>query len=609
MNSDDLVKLVQTQTGIPFDKVRQTLNSFQRIISAALTQGQDMEIPGFDEFTIVSHPHKNINLKPINQPLVSPKPVNQPPVNQKPINQPKPNLETSANSYIPYIDLSKTTITKKVLGFLPEHVARHYQVVPIEEKDNKLVVAMIDPEDREAIEFIRKKTGKELDLRICTQADLNHVFDQYSGISGELKQIVDSVEDEDIKDPKTKQTNKVAEDEILENAPAAKVVQSLVQRAVREGASDIHIEPTETEIIVRFRVDGVLKKVISLPIEILPAIVSRVKILSNMKIDETRLPQDGRFQIMLDQAAVDFRISTFPTVNGEKIVARILDKSGGILTLDQLGLKGSALTKVENGIHKAHGMILVTGPTGSGKTTTLYAVIQKLMSVTTNIVTLEDPVEYRIATINQGQVKADIGFSFASGLRSILRQDPDIIMIGEIRDYETADMAVHSALTGHIVLSTLHTNDAAGAVPRLIDMKVEPFLINSSLNAIIAQRLCRKICEDCKEPIQLDAGTMSEIQHEIDILPTQETKPTKIEFFHGKGCDNCDQTGYKGRVGIYEVFELTNDIKALVAKKVSGSELAELAIKNGMVTMRQDGIIKAIEGITTIEEIWRVTKE
>lgn len=598
MNSIDLISAIMNKSGMSEEKIQSFLDAFKQIITEELQAGHEVDVPGFGELTITSHRIDSAQSGPISN-------------NTAEDEANKLHIEIGASAYIPYIDLSKTMVPKKILANIPEHVARHYQTVPVAEENGKLTVAMIDPEDQEALEFIKKRTGKILDLKICTQADLNHVLDQYSGISTELKKIVDSVEEDEQSDtkPQGEIEAKAKEKEVLETAPAAKVVQSLVERAVREGASDIHIEPTEEEVIVRFRVDGILRKVISLPIEILPAVVSRVKILSGMKIDETRLPQDGRFQINFNQSSVDFRVSTFPTVNGEKIVARILDKSAGILTLEQLGIRGSAFAKINDNIHKAHGMILVTGPTGSGKTTTLYAMIQKMMSVTNNIVTLEDPVEYRIPTINQAQVRSDIGFDFASGLRSILRQDPDIIMIGEIRDYETADMAVHSALTGHIVLSTLHTNDAAGAVPRLIDMKIEPFLINSSLNVVVAQRLCRKICETCREPLELDAVIMAEVAKEIQDLPAGEAKPVKIEFFHGKGCGNCGNSGYRGRVGIYEVFEMVPDIRSMVAKEASSGDLATAAHKNGMVTLKQDGILKAISGITTLEEIWRVTKE
>jgi len=622
MTTNELIDSIEKKTHLGTKKIKETLSYFQNIIAEELNAGREVQIPGFGNFVIVSYPSRTIldprdrSKKmitfPQNVAKFRPHPEFTTAIKNGRAPTPESeieNVDLSTAVFIPYEELAKKTIPKKTLALVPEHIARHYQIVPIEEKEDKLVVAMIDPEDREAIEFVKKKTGKELELRICTQADLNHVLDQYSGVSGELKKIVESVEEEEILKPKEEKKPELKKEEIIETAPAAKIIQSLIKRAVREKASDIHIEPTEELVIVRFRIDGVLRKVITLPIEILPALVSRVKILAGMKIDETRLPQDGRFQTVIDQSEIDFRVSTFPTVNGEKVVARILDKSAGILTLEQLGFRGSAFKILSDAIRKSHGMILATGPTGSGKTTTLYAVLQKLMNEAINIVTLEDPVEYRIPTINQGQVHASIGFTFANGLRSILRQDPDIIMIGEIRDYETADMAVHSALTGHIVLSTLHTNDAAGAIPRFMDMKIEPFLINSSLNSVVAQRLCRKICESCKQSFQLDQANLAEVEKEIKNLPSQEEKPAKLQFFQGKGCANCNNTGYKGRIGIFEVFNLTNDLKEMVAKKASGTELGAKAIANGMVTMRQDGILKAIDGIISLEEVWRVTKE
>jgi len=624
MTTSELIKSLEKKTSLGATKIKEALSNFQNIIGEELRAGNEVQIPGFGNFVIVSYPSRTIlNVRDKSQKMVTlPQKVAKFRPHQeftaaiKTGNLPKnAQIETGGGGldsgvYVPYADLGSITVPKKILALIPEHIARHYQIAPIgEEKSGKLIVAMIDPEDREAIDIIKKKTGKDLSLRISTQSDLNHVLDQYSGMSGELKQIVASVSEDEIAKPKEEQELETKKDEIMETAPAAKIIQSLVKRAVREKASDIHVEPTEEQVIVRFRVDGVLRKIITLPIEILPSLVSRIKILSGLKIDETRLPQDGRFQTVIDGAEVDFRVSTFPTVNGEKVVARILDKSAGILTLDQLGFRGTAFKVLVDNIDKAHGMVLVTGPTGSGKTTTLYAVLQKLMNESVNIVTLEDPVEYRIPTINQGQVHPSIGFSFASGLRSVLRQDPDVIMIGEIRDYETADMAVHSALTGHIVLSTLHTNDAAGAIPRFIDMKIEPFLINSSVNVVIGQRLCRKICDSCKEPFQIDPANLAEAEKEIKNLPQGEEKPAKIQFFHGKGCANCSNTGYKGRVGIFEVFNLTNELKELVAQRVSGTQLGAKAIEKGMVTMKQDGILKAIDGITTLEEIWRVTKE
>jgi len=620
MTATELTKNIAKRTSLEVSKVKKTLANFQSIITEELSSGREVQIPGFGNFIVVNYPSRTVlNPQDRRQKLVT-FPSNVAKFKPHPEfasaikNVNNSNIAPEENPlsesvYIPYMELSKTMVPKKILAMLPEHIARHYQVAPIGEKNGKLIVAMIDPEDRETVEFVKKTTGKELDLRICTQADLNHILDQYSGMSGELKQIVASVEEDEIAQPKKDAEIKIKEEEITEKAPAAKIIQSLIKRAVREKASDIHIEPTEEQVIVRFRVDGVLRKVITLPIEILSSLVSRIKILSGMKIDETRLPQDGRFQTIIDQTEIDFRVSTFPTVNGEKVVARILDKSGGILTLEQLGLRGNAFDIVQENIKKSHGMTLVTGPTGSGKSTTLYAILQKIMNESINIVTLEDPVEYHIPTVNQGQIKPGIGFSFANGLRSILRQDPDVIMIGEIRDYETADMAIHAALTGHIVLSTLHTNDAAGAVPRFMDMKIQPFLINSSLNTIVAQRLCRKICENCRESFAVDPANLAEVKKEINALPEKEKRPEKIQFFHGKGCGNCANSGYQGRVGIFEVFYLADNMKELVANRASGTELNKKAIENGMVTIRQDGILKVLDGMTTLEEVWRVTKE
>jgi type IV pilus assembly protein PilB len=496
---------------------------------------------------------------------------------------------------IPYIDLSKKVIPKNVLMLIPEHLARRYQIVPVELNEGRLIVAMIDPEDQEALEFIKKKTGLEADLRICTQVDLAHILDQYTGFQAEVAKIVEETSDE------VGETVEKAAIEVTEEAPATKIIHSLIKRAVRDKASDIHIEPSEIDVSVRFRIDGVLRKIITLPKDINSAIISRIKILSELKIDEQRLPQDGHFQMIIDRNKVDFRVSTLPTVNGEKVVMRILDKSSGILTLEEIGLEGQDLVWVRDNIHKSHGMTLVSGPTGSGKTTTLYAVLGELMDASVNIVTLEDPVEYRMPGINQSQVHTEIGYTFANGLRTIVRQDPDIIMLGEIRDYETADMAVHAALTGHIVLSTIHTNDAAGTVPRLIDMKIEPFLITSSINLLIAQRLCRKICDNCKQKISLPFEQLEELKKKI-------TLPSNPIFYKGKGCDLCSTSGYKGRVGVFEVIPTTLKIKEMILKRVSSDMIKEAAIQEGMTTMIQDGYKKVAKGITTFEEVLRATK-
>lgn len=511
---------------------------------------------------------------------------------------------------ISYFDLSKVTIVKELLQKIPEKLARKYKMVPVEEDKDQLVVAMADPQDIEAKELVKKMTQKEISVRLSSEEDINHVLDQYTGLDSELHDAIQTADDEHVNEGEDEKNLLI--ESASDNAPAARIVNSLLQRAIRDKASDIHIEPSEKEVVVRLRRDGVLKKAVTIPHDIQSAIISRIKILCNMKIDEQRLPQDGRFSITCDNRKVDFRVSSMPIANGEKIVMRVLDKLTGILTIEQLGIRGKGLEVLKDNLKKSHGMTLVTGPTGSGKTTTLYALIDSLYSEGVNIVTLEDPIEYRMPGINQSQVNSDIEYTFASGLRSIVRQDPDIIMIGEIRDPETAEMSVHAALTGHIVLSTLHTNDSSGAAPRLLDMGVEPFLLTSSLNTVVAQRLARKICDDCKEEIALSDVELKQVQAEIAKMPADEQKNINldsIKFQHGKGCKNCDNSGYKGRIGLYEILGISDAIRDSILKKESSGRIEEIAIGEGMVTMLQDGIIKAINGITTLEEVWRTTKE
>ncbi len=508
------------------------------------------------------------------------------------------------NVDIKLVELTNRTISKDILNLIPFNVAKKYQMVPIEQKGHSLMLAMIDPGDREAIDLASRQTGLKIKPAITTSADLQYILDQYGTIATELNALVD----EEGKVPDKTIQEEIESGENIE-APAAKIVANVLEKAVRDKASDVHIEPEEKLIIVRYRIDGILQKVLEVPKALQPAIISRLKIMSNLKIDEARLPQDGRLRMTIDNSEIDFRLSTLPTVNGEKIVMRILDKSAGILGFEELGLDGINLERMEDNIDKAHGMVLVTGPTGSGKTTTLYAVLGKIMSPTINIVTLEDPVEYRIPGINQSQVNSIIGYDFGSGLRTIVRQDPDVILIGEIRDGETANMAVQSALTGHIVLSTLHTNDAAGAIPRLIDMGIEPFLITSSTNAIIAQRLVRKICEKCQESVSLPESSLGETRDELKRLPEKyRPKEGDLTFYRGKGCDQCNKSGYKGRMGIYEVMPVNEAIKQLALKRVTSSELEAQAVTDGMITLKQDGLLKALAGKTTLEEVWRVTK-
>lgn len=397
--------------------------------------------------------------------------------------------------------------------------------------------------------------------------------------------------------------------EIAKENYIPKTVAAVINYALNKGASDIHIEPEAKSLRVRCRIDGILKDVLKLSPEVQPPFISRIKIMSKLKIDEMRIPQDGRFDIAFKDREVDVRVSTLPTVHGEKIVMRILDKSQAILSLEDIGMQGSAFDETVKAIGDPYGIILVTGPTGSGKSTTLYAVLNRISVPGVNIVTLEDPVEYEIVGINQCQIKPDIGFTFAAGLRSILRQDPNIIMVGEIRDAETAGMATHAALTGHLVLSTLHTNDTAGALPRLINMGVEPFLITSSVNLVIAQRLVRRICPKCKEEMKVPPKLMEQLKTELSSIPINNLKdkdriPKELKLYYGRGCSECSG-GYKGRIGIYEVMTINPEIENLAVAKRSANEIKEASIKSGMLTMKQDGILKAFAGITTIDEVFQ----
>ncbi len=514
---------------------------------------------------------------------------------------------------VPFVDLSNITIPQNILQKVPEDVAKKYHMVAfdIDKNTKALKIATNIPEDYIMLDFLEKRIGTEIEPSMATNSDISKALDQYSGIQTEVEK---EIETDKILPDSTKELEKLSTADIIKHdSPIAKLVDTLLEHAVIGGASDIHIEPTTKSLDVRYRIDGILRKTVTLPTVIQRAVISRIKILSNLKIDEQRLPQDGRFHGTYGDREIDFRVSTLPTVNGEKIVMRILDKSTSILTLEQLGLKGKAFEVIQMNIHKPHGMTLVTGPTGAGKSTSLYAIIGILNNVGMNIVTLEDPVEYYIDGINQAQINPQIEFTFASGLRSIVRQDPDVIMVGEIRDFETADMAVHAALTGHIVLSTLHTNDAAGAIPRLIDMGVEPFLLASSINTIIAQRLARRICPHCKTEIKVPKEITAEINDVIKNAPKdlqkQMEKSDSISVYKGMGCEFCNQTGYKGRIGIFEVLPVEGEVENLIIKKAPASDIEKAAVEAGMTTMKQDGVLKAINGLTTLEEVWRVTLE
>ncbi len=529
---------------------------------------------------------------------------------------------------MPYVDLRTKKIDSKVLNVITRDMAEKYQVVPFGIIGQFLNVAMVDPNDVQSIDFIEKKTGFRIRSYMATKESLEQVIAQYENFSLDIENAISDisetktpeVEIEKIKKPELDMVN------MVQDAPITRAVNTIMEYAVKSRASDVHIEPREKDIKVRYRVDGILHNTMTLPKSIHPALVSRIKILSNLKIDEHRIPQDGRFQIKSEKSEIDLRVSVTPIVYGEKVVIRLLDKTSGIITLEELGIKGRAYDIIQDGIRRPHGMILSTGPTGSGKSTTLYAVLQKLNIPDVNIITVEDPVEYNINGINQIQVNNAVGLTFASGLRSILRQDPDIIMVGEVRDNETAELAVQSALTGHTVLSTLHTNSAAGALPRLLEMDIEPFLIASTVNTVMAQRLVRRICESCKEEYKATPKMTAAIKASLKgILPSkndpvEKTKNLGFEkiqlvetdqftLYRGKGCGRCGNTGFFGRIGVYEIFSISDAIENLVIHQASSADIQGQAIKEGMVTMRQDGFLKVLAGITTIQEIVRTTTD
>lgn len=530
-----------------------------------------------------------------------------------------PNLlyETAAKHYnLPFIDLKNQNIRKDILNLIPEITAKTHQIVAFDKTGQELKVATLNIDNIELFDFLAKKTQLKVKLHLTNPESISETLKHYhKGLSAELEEIGKDTQDQIKKEGGAKELKDLAED-----LPIIRVVDTILEYAILEKASDIHIEPSEKEVNIRYRIDGILKNVMTLPKTIHAGTTARIKILSNLKLDEHRLPQDGRFKIKTQEYKVSFRVSIIPTFDGEKVVLRLLPEQNQQLTLEQLGFQQKIMEIVKRNIARPHGMILVTGPTGSGKTTTLYTILNILNKPDVNISTIEDPIEYRMAGINQSQIQPKIGFTFASGLRSFLRQDPDIIMVGEIRDMETAEIAINAAMTGHLVLSTLHTNDAITAIPRLIDMKVPTFLIASTLNLIIAQRLVRKICKNCIESYNLDKKTIMEIENQFDLNKIESnllarghlSKGQSLRsalFYRGKGCKQCGDSGYKGRIGIYEILEVDGEISELILKKASREELEKITLKKGMLTMLQDGFIKIKNGVTTIEEILRVTQE
>lgn len=525
---------------------------------------------------------------------------------------------------IPFVDLSKEAIPVDILQIVPEPIAKKSRIVAFEKAGTNLKVAMLNPDDLQTIDFIKKKTGLKIVPCLTTEESISQVLRQYEkSLKAEFGDIMNTegtvAETYSAESDPEQNLEKVAQ-----GIPVIRVVDTLIKHAILQSASDIHIEPEEKEVHVRYRIDGILHDAMTLPRDIAAGIVARIKVLSNLKLDEHRLPQDGRFKLESEERRISFRVSILPVFDGEKIVMRLLDESSKGLTLEKMGFAGLPLEIVHREIKKPNGMVLVTGPTGSGKTTTLYTVMDILNTPDVNISTVEDPVEYRMPRVNQTQVNTKIGMTFASALRSLLRQDPDIIMVGEIRDEETLEIALHAAMTGHLVLSTLHTNSAAAAIPRMIDMGAEPFLIASTTNVVIAQRLVRRLCAECREEYHMkkaEVATLGKTFNLEDIMNSLKKEGQmkeklsstsdweSVALFRPKGCDQCGGEGYRGRIGIYEVFEMTSDIRRLVMESATSEMLERAARDAGMLTMVEDGFLKAILGSTSVEEILRVTKE
>jgi len=504
---------------------------------------------------------------------------------------------------VPSINLSEFEIDPDVIKLIPREVVEKYKVIPISRADNSLIVAMVDPSNIIAIDDIKFLTGYNIEAVVATEDSIMATVEKYYDTdSSHIEEVLDQFDDEELELIQTEEEINVKElQKASEDAPVVKLVNLILSDAIKKGASDIHVEPYEKSFRVRYRIDGVLHKVMDPPRKLQNAIVSRLKIMSDLDIAERRLPQDGRIKLKTAKGKeMDFRVSSLPTIYGEKIVLRLLDKDSLQLDMTKLGFEEMPLKQFKEAIHKPFGMCLVTGPTGSGKTTTLYSALTELNTVHDNISTAEDPVEYTLKGINQVQMHDAIGLNFAAALRSFLRQDPDIIMVGEIRDFETAEIAVKAALTGHMVLSTLHTNDAPSSVNRLLNMGIEPFLVTASVNLIAAQRLVRKICTSCKETIDIAPQVLKDIQVPDDMAHA-------MQCYKGTGCMKCSKTGYRGRLALFEVMPLFEEIKEFVLNGASTTEIKREAIRLGMKTMRQAGITKLSEGITTLEEVVRVT--
>lgn len=514
---------------------------------------------------------------------------------------------------IPYKKVDLEQIPAELFQLIPKETATSYKIVPISKSDNLLVVGMVNPDNpmaQNALKFIAKQKGFNVGVYLVTPSEADILLRRYSPLASEIQQALSALSGRPGQTMTFQQIIHLEETKtaLAEEAPIIKIVASLLREAINVKASDIHIEPQRKQMRVRFRLDGVLQTVQTLPIEIHQQVISRIKVLSNLKLDETRVPQDGRFRTIIFDREIDFRISTFPTPLGEKMAIRVLDPTVGLKGLEDLGLVGKNFKVFNEGLVKPYGMVLLTGPTGSGKTTTLYAAMQVLNKEGLNIVSLEDPVEYSIDGLNQSQVRPEIGYDFASGLRQILRQDPDVILVGEIRDVETAALGVHAALTGHVVLTTLHTNNAIGVIPRLVDMKVEPFLLPSAVSVMVAQRLVGRLCPNCKKSEGASGPISAIIKKNLEQIGNKEYKePYKI--YKAYGCDVCRHKETVGRIAIFEVFAMTPELADVLASGISENKLLAEAKRQNMVSLRQDGILKALQGLVSIEDILKETEE
>ncbi len=538
----------------------------------------------------------------------------------KEIVDPEKLVEAKAAVYgLAYLNLSNKKIGEEVINLFPVEVADNYKIICIDKEGATISVGITDPDNFkafEAVNFLVKKQGLQVKYYLVSKNSFQQAYKQYKNFSKEISEAVQAKEEEEQADSTERAEDKEKFEEVVESAPVAKIVSVVIRHAVEGGASDIHIEPLNKEARVRYRIDGVLKTTLILPKNIYRAVVARIKVLANLKLDETRIPQDGRIRQVVNGKEVDFRVSILPVIGEEKVVMRVLDVTKGAPTLEDLGFSEPGLGVIKKNIQKTNKMLLVTGPTGSGKSTTLYSILNMVNKEGVNISTLEDPVEYFLPGVNQSQIKPEIGYTFAAGLRSFLRQDPDIIMVGEIRDMETAELAIHASLTGHLVLSTMHTNDAFGAIPRLLDMKVEPFLLGSTLNTVVAQRLARKICRYCKIEEELPPEVWDEVRQELGKIPKEllakrmpDYNPDKLHFYKGKGCPRCGNTGYAGRVAVVEVIDVNDPIRDIVIERPTALKLEDIKASQEFISIKQDGIIKVLQGATTMEEVFRVMRD